>query len=289
MQVTPERAYRLTASKTNYQTINVETPVLAVGEEEDIPLPMTYVSSSVSGRVRFQGNPVTGANVVAEGDQGTESVTTNEEGRYSLSLQPDEYQFTVSQPGYHTVSDLVEVAPGENLTGVNWSMQSNFATVSGRITDTDGTGLSGVAIEATRGEGGSYLRTSDADGYYTFSRLIGGTYDLEVTVQGHTGQTREIGLILDGATVTGEDFALVPQTSGFTGIVQTDVGGQPVSGATVRATAENGTRYTTTSGDDGTFALTAIPHGDYSLIAQKAGYTGISLGDQTLLPGRQAM
>ncbi len=283
--VTPDRAYQITASKTNYNTVNVQTVVIGVGQTIDTPIQMTFVSSSVSGIVRANNVPIANVSVTAEGPGGDLATRTNIDGRYQLSMTPGDYEFTINNAGYREIIDTLTINPGQNLSGVNWNLQENFATISGRVMNTAGQGLARANLEVIRAEGGNYVGTADLDGYYTFNRLIGGSYQVRASVQGHTAQTRNVGMVLDGQRVVNQNFNLVPQTSGFTGFVCTQDGLTTISGATVWATAANGTRYSATSGANGSYTVQNIPNGTYSLIAQKAGYTGVNVTNQTVAPG----
>ena len=81
------------------------------------------------------------------------------------------------------------------------------ASLSGTVTDADGTPLPGVTIEMS-GAAADQPRTSitNAEGVYTFTALVPGTYQVTATLDGFASGTSEVALAADQSA--SQDFAL---------------------------------------------------------------------------------
>lgn len=85
-------------------------------------------------------------------------------------------------------------------------------------------------------------------------------------------------LVEDGGNVTSLDMALVEHPASLAGIVR-DSAGQPLAGARVFLT---GTKFETTSGEDGRYQFDTLPPGLYTASAAHSGYEpfGVALGSE---------
>ncbi|MBZ0264134.1 carboxypeptidase regulatory-like domain-containing protein [bacterium] len=283
--VSPDQRYRVRAQKAGYQTITHELQNnVELGQEVSRPFAMQFVSASIAGRIRSEGNPVPGASITATGNGNELTTVTDQSGNFLLSMQPGNFELSVSNAGYHTLDSTFTLAPGENRQNVVYRLVPNPATISGRITS-GGQGVLSARVDAVRQEGGNYAVFTDDQGYYTFSRLIGGSYRLTSSKSGFNSLTQNAGLLLDGQNLEGFNFQLVAQTSGFNGIVSSSQGA-PQANVTVRATRSNGNTYTASTNPQGQYTLSPIPAGTYTLVGQKAGWTGLSVADQVVEAGQ---
>ena len=78
-------------------------------------------------------------------------------------------------------------------------------SVSGTISTSTGTGISGVTIST-----GSTSTTTNASGAYTLSNLANGTYTLTPSLSGYTFSPSSSSVTLNGANVTGKNFTGTP-------------------------------------------------------------------------------
>lgn len=174
--------------ETATDTARVETTTPAPG------------SASISGKVVDDvGNPIAGVTLTLSGD-GTGTTTTAADGTYSFAgLAAGTYTVTETQPvGYSDGPDFVGSTGGSNavndvisgivLAGVD-SVDNDFtevaASIAGTVVDQDGNGISGVTITLSgtndAGDPVSLSTTTDADGNYSFTGLLSGTYTLTET------------------------------------------------------------------------------------------------------------
>ena len=95
---------------------------------------------------------------------------------------------------------------GVGLPDINWGpiQPLHFYSISGQVT-TGGTGLSGATV--TLGGAASLTRTTDANGNYEFSVLANGNYTLTAAKEGYTISPASRSVTVNGANVTGQDFA----------------------------------------------------------------------------------
>jgi plastocyanin len=93
---------------------------------------------------------------------------------------------------------------GANITAVNFTatpVQAGPYSISGQVTS-DNVGLSGVTIELS--DTRSATTTTDASGYYSFTGLVNGNYNIEPRKAGYTfGMgTGQVAIQLSGANAT---------------------------------------------------------------------------------------
>ena len=114
--------------------------------------------------------------------------------------------------------------------------------ISGRVLDSGGNPVAGVAVSATRSGGGTYTATSDAHGIFALARIPSlSTYSVSASNAGHSSATQTIstGLSTDGSPTSGNKWGVLITVNGPPSIVA-----QPQSQAV-------------TSGDSVAFSVTA--------------------------------
>jgi Tol biopolymer transport system component len=136
-------------------------------------------------------------------------------------------------------------------------------SISGQVTDGNGDPLSGVEISTDSGE----MTTTGADGYYTISDLITGTYTITPTALNYAFApiTRTVSVPPDA---TGQDFVGELIAYSISGQVLDDTG-DPLMGV-VMATNDG---LTATTGLDGNYLFPEVVAGSYTVTAVLEGYT----------------
>lgn len=136
-------------------------------------------------------------------------------------------------------------------------------SISGQVTDGNGDPLSGVEISTDSGE----MTTTGADGYYTISDLITGTYTITPTALNYAFApiTRTVSVPPDA---TGQDFVGELIAFSISGQVLDDMG-DPLVGV-VMATNDG---LTATTGLDGNYLFPEVVAGTYTVTAVLEGYT----------------
>jgi RNA polymerase sigma factor (sigma-70 family) len=216
---------------------------------------------------------------------GPDVITGKTDGTFTLTdLDPaDVVAVRVKHADAVNVPTPVEVGTQDGPVTITVT-EKNACRVRGRVTDTAGKPLAGAKVGVTwhyqgLGREASYstsrgveLLTTDADGRYESGALWPGDH-YSVTVRkdeyarGESKQTvGEAGQVHDLGTV-----ALVPTGLSVRGRV-VGLDGEPVAGVTVFNRGDGPASMTTTTGPDGTFALTGFFDATGFVLAKKDGY-----------------
>jgi hypothetical protein len=203
------------------------------------------------------------------------SATVDASGQFQIPgiPSPATYEVTAELEGFALQSQLINLAPAEERTGLAFTLRRGDGTISGHIRGADGP-LGGAVITAT--EGTTSVRTvsltRDDVGAYTLRDLpTPATYTLVVTHEGYTTATLTVNLTARG-TRSGVDTTLTEGAGSISGVVQ-ETGVGPAGGVLVRATdGEHVVQTVSVSvGDVGSYRLTglAVP-GTYTLSFERA-------------------
>ncbi len=160
------------------------------------------LGGSISGRITGTGGEaLVDARVELFNPGGNQLVwfATDSQGRYSAAgLYPGTYLVNLSGPGGSSwidtwwqdgakLAEATEVAiqPGTVVTGVDAQLAAP-STISGRLVDRDGNGVSGLNVHAwRRASDGAWdpsgSRTTEATGRFTIYGLRAGTYRLQIS------------------------------------------------------------------------------------------------------------
>lgn len=148
-------------------------------------------------------------------------------------------------------------------------------SLSGTVTDSVGTGISGVAVTL---DSGGYATNTDSLGRYTIPDVPGRTWTLRFT-KTNWMDTSLPGVVLaidedkKGVDMKMRPVPVVDTTGSFSGTV-TDTAGKPILGASIQVVGATG--LTTLSDSSGKFLLTQVPAGIWGLSFSKAGYVDTS-------------
>lgn len=162
-----------------------------------------------------------------------------------------------------------------STTGSCWygvflpAMGSGFSgstSISGRVVDHLGTGLS-AAVVADTVKGLTTL--TDADGYYTLDGLNAGSYDLMAYKDGYSCAANFFNPVVVPPAATDKNFTCNPVGYTISGQVR-DAYGTPLAGAAV---TDPSTGFSALTNASGLYTLSGLPAGSYNLSAYLAGYT----------------
>lgn len=147
--------------------------------------------------------------------------------------------------------------------------------MSGRVRTADGASITGAAVTLADMSGRQVaVAQTDTAGQYRLSAPGAGSYLVIVSAPGH--QPAASVLTAPGAG-TSHDIVL-RGGSGLAGTVRAGGSGQPVSGATV--TVANGRGEiagAVTTGADGTYRLSQLAEGQYTLVVAAAAYAPLAV------------
>jgi PKD repeat protein/protocatechuate 3,4-dioxygenase beta subunit len=259
------------------------------------------VGGSLSGRVTDAvGTPLSGVWVSAESLSGgpSGSATTGADGRYVVQgLRPGAHRVRFDDSLGGHISEYwndqvlaqnatpVPVTLGEDTPGVDAALSSG-GTISGIVTDEDGTPIAGVWVSAQPVNGSSAGSSTDADGRYAIRGLVAGSYRVQFTdhIHGYVGEYWNDQATYSAATLvhvstteeTSDIDAQLAAGASLTGAV-TDDAGAPLAGITVWARTTEGNYFdgATTTDASGSYSIRGLRAGTYELefAGRSAGYT----------------
>lgn len=162
---------------------------------------------------------------------------------------------------------------------IEFSSTPPAGTVEGTVSLNGGNGdVTNATVEVE----GITSTNPDAEGFYTLSLEETGTYDIMASLDGYYPVTEEGVYVEVGQTVT-VDFTLNPVVGTLEGTV-TDVSGNPVEGATVNAQGPGSYEVTTSS--DGTFSISDVLVGSYTVEVTAGDYYSASQENVTVEDGQ---
>ncbi|HVT01831.1 MAG TPA: carboxypeptidase regulatory-like domain-containing protein [Thermoanaerobaculia bacterium] len=230
--------------------------------------------ATLLGTATFNGNPVSGVTVTAQGL----SVVTASGGTYRFSdLSTGSSTVTAQKSGFQDLRQTVTLVTGDNTLDILLTAASGTALLSGTVAS-GGSAVAGVTI-TVRGQ----TAISGTDGTYLFTGLIPGSTTLTATKSGFQNFQTTVSL-LSGAN--NFDIGLTPSTAtgaNLSGLVST-LDGLPIPGVTISAQSR-----TSISDDNGQYTITSLTPGSTIVTAQKTGFQDsrqtvtLVAGDNTLL------
>ena len=226
-------------------------------------------AGSITGKIfRADGiTPVAGAQVSLS--QYGLTTTTDSTGSYTFDTLPlAGYTVSVTDPstgdqgrGSGTISSQGQVV----TVDINLNGQGQVVVT---VQDGGGNIVSGaqITLTSTTTFGGSQTGVSQADGTYTFARVLAGTFKVTAS----DPATQLAGTNSGSVTVNGNTAITVQlQPAGtIMGTVYAPDGSTPVSGIQVRLNGQ--VNRTTTSRSDGTYSFTVVPINTYKVFAYDA-------------------
>jgi photosystem II stability/assembly factor-like uncharacterized protein len=181
-------AYVTGASGTQLvPTANAYQPLNRGGEDAFIAkLMMSHV---IGGQVKDGSNtPIVGAEVVLNDGTSIRSVTTESDGSYEFSHLREGGNFTVSASQPHftmapTSQTFNNLTSSQTVNFTATATNAAFHIISGQITE-NGAALANVTVTLSGSQSG--LRTTDANGNYSFELAAGGNYTVTPAILGFT-------------------------------------------------------------------------------------------------------
>ncbi|WP_132057834.1 carboxypeptidase regulatory-like domain-containing protein [Halorussus amylolyticus] len=249
-------------------------------------------TATISGTVTDEvfGTELEDVTVTAEGDAGTYTVETDENGEYTLTVagladpQAESYDVGVETTGWESDSDTVGVGDGEDATGTDFELSGD---ASDDLTLTDAESGGEIADAEVSVESDSFgvaldSYSADSSGTVSIPALPGGhAYDYVIEADGYDGSD-----LADVSLSPGETASRTHTLSGnatLAGTVTDDVLGAPVEGLAVTA-EHGGDTYDATTDADGDYRFEAVAGGhEYDVAIDEDGYelaeTRVTVGD----------
>lgn len=284
----PSGGYHVVVSKAEFASAHRYGVLVGDGSTTSgVDFALSRQKGQISGRVtNAQGQPIIGANVMADSDQGNGfgSTTTNGNGEYTLTnMAPMLYYVHAEAPGYAALIQMAQVNDGATTSGINFALGAPGGGISGRVTK-DGQPAPMASIIANSSEGSTQLyyrsAVTDADGNYSLPNLPSGQYDVHVSdVPGYTNQVR-YQVQVSGGVVGGINFNLVRGSATVAGRV-TGANGNPVAGATIQLFEQRnpGSWGRAVSDSNGYYLMEGLTPGMYTLYADHFDYPQVMMTD----------
>lgn len=217
---------------------------------------------------------------------GTQYLAVSEaSGNYSINEIPaGTYTVFMEAEGYGAKRfENIQIAKGKTTT-LNATLVSAAGTPYGSVVGTafylDRTDHSGISIKL---EGTDIpLVGTDTNGGFIINNIPAATYTLLFTQANYKTVAKTGVIVPPWNTVFVENITLIPPVGNIAGKVMLE-GGTSHDNATVSV---NGTIIQTQSLEDGSFLLTNVPEGTYTITAYKADFETARVSDVTVLPGQ---
>jgi Domain of unknown function (DUF4082)/Bacterial Ig domain len=196
------------------------------------------------------------------------TLTSDPSGNYSFSgLSDGTYTVTPSKTGFsfNPASQTVTISGAHSLA-VNFATSQPTFVVSGTISG----GTSGITVSLT-GTTSATVAT-DSGGNFSFPAVPNGPYTVTPTGSGFAISPTSQNITVNGASITGINFAATALTYSIAGTI---AGG---AGATVNLTGA--VSATTTADSSGNYSFAGVTNGSYKVTPAKSGLVFIptSLG-----------
>ncbi|MDQ1745455.1 MAG: hypothetical protein QOE23_3794, partial [Pseudonocardiales bacterium] len=275
--------YELSFTAPNYQATTVVTTVAGGQNRFQSTVRLSVGNGQIGGVVTDGHQPLGGVAItttVNGKDVTIGTPTTGTVGSFVIPAlpTPGTYVITFSAPGYGAQTSVVQLGPGQSRSGLSVALAAGVGSVSGVLTDSDGSGLGGATVTV----GGapttmtSTTLTTGAVGYFSFNALpTPGSYTLTFSLPGHAAATVPVQLSAEGPPPRVK-AVLATALGRITGVV-TGPDGSALPGASVVATdgRQNWKSQATGAGGGlpaGGFLLTDLVPGTYTVTASMPGF-----------------
>jgi hypothetical protein len=199
----------ITAKDSGVGGINITTAKATIN--------VTLAPVSASGLVTTStGTPLSGVSLSLQTGGVTKKMATSlTNGTYSFpNVAPGNYTVTATKSGYTFASPAASVSVSGSgdvtITTIAANSPAAAVNVTGLVTSSTGTALSGVSMSLKLGGVTKYLAVTNASGIYTFGNVANGTYTITATKGGYTFASPAASVTVSGSTVTQNISAITP-------------------------------------------------------------------------------
>jgi hypothetical protein len=205
--------YLMQISLDGYGT---QTQTIKVGPGESVVLATSIIMSKGTGVVRGavtdeSGSALGGVSVTASnGAIVGQTISVDSGGFYSLSglVAPGNYILTFSKEGYTTEVVGVSLSSSLGAATSNVILQKSASAITGVISASTGTAVSGATIVATSGLTSFSTLSTDPGGAFRIEGLASGWWTVTVSAPGYTNS-----IVLIQIGITDQDLGSIVLTS----------------------------------------------------------------------------
>ena len=144
--------------------------------------------------------------------------------------------------------------------------------------------ISGAKVVLVKPDGGTKTSTTNAEGYYRFDMLPGGTYTIKYSAASYKSDSYE-NMTFAAGTMNQLNMALVSDLILIEGYVRDAETNKPISGASVVVKKPDGSTKTTATNAEGYYCFDKLPSGTYTVTYSAAGYKSDSYDNMTFEAG----
>ena len=274
--------YSFLVSATGYNSNTSNNIVVTnAARTEDFQLTALGAGVTISGTVTNATTNalVSGAKVVLStaGNGGTivDSATTAANGTYSITaVQPGTYTTTTSAAGYTSItSNNFTVAAAAVTRNIILTPVPGPTTVSGTVTNATTTNpVVGAKVILLNGAVHVDSAVTAANGTYSITGVVAGTYTMNVTAATYTAFTSN-NFMINGTPITRNvQLTPLPGPTTVSGIVTDAASNAAISGAKIVLVSNGAHVDSVTTIAAGTYVFASVAAGTYSTIASATGY-----------------
>ncbi len=270
--------YTITVTPSSYYTVATRTGIevdAAIVTVVD-PIVLTANGGSFKGTVTtHDAKTVTGASVLLTSLSGSQSYYTgvSSDGSFTISnVVPGNYRYTVTLDGYEPYEGQVAISAATSFE-INAVLQAGLGAVSGKVFLEGADVYSGITVTLVSLRDGSisYTTTTRDDGSFDITGIKeAGSYQVRVSLQGYVSNNSQTVSVKIGQVATVPDITLASVQAVVRGSVELE-GAASHEGVLILL-KNNSNQYTATTAQDGSFALSGVVPGTYTLLASKSGY-----------------
>jgi YD repeat-containing protein len=173
---------------------------------------------------------------------------------------------TASVPTGASTGNVLVTVSGVPSNGAVFAVT---AALSGSVTQTGGTAISGASIQVLQNGASKGSATSASDGSYSVSSLATGSYDVKFSASSF-GTVLQSGVSVSASGTTLNQTLVTPGT--ISGQVTQSNGTTVISGATITIVQSGESISTATSNGSGNYSVSNLSAGSYSVEASDTGY-----------------
>ena len=262
-------AYSLTASSPdNASALRMENIKIA-GRSVHLKTLRLKPVGSISGNVRLEGAlDHSDIHVLIPGT--SLDAFTDSEGNFTISNVPEgTYRIKASRPTYGAIGITEIPVEGIKNSGIDpFLLPSVVGDVSGTVWLQGLLDYTGILVSFRKDVGSTFLTTTNASGEYNFQDIPTGDYELIASMPGYVA-SKSSTTIAPGSNPQQPILLGIHSDKGnLTGTVTLD-NLDDYSGILISLA---GTQYQAITDDSGTYAISEIPEGTYTVFMKAEGY-----------------
>jgi YD repeat-containing protein len=224
--------------------------------------------TSISPTTAAPGTSITISGSNFGTSQGSSAVTFN--GIPATATAWSATSVTATVPNAVSTGPVIVTVSRQASNGVTFTATVN-GTLSGTVTNVSGgAAISGATVQLLQKGTVKSSATTGSNGSYTAANILAGSYDVQVSAAGFGTALKSPVTITAGQTATANFALSTPGT--ISGKVTLSDGITAISGASVQVFAGREAGNTATTDSTGSYSLSSLSAGNYTLRASASGY-----------------